>query len=425
MYTDRLRIIGVTALTCAGCTVTPASPSREALRHELEQYRSRRGTLVSAETTFTGMRGRYAMYRVRIASDAGLVATGRLLRPGRYIDSGFTRRRYPAVLLNDGRELDSRAVDHLPRDFGDVVVLSLDYPAAFPFEIHLGDALFHGRKLREAAEEVPSLFSLGASYLAGRVDVDPGRIAIAATSFAVPFAVIAAALDERFRNVVLVYGAGDLDRVLAANLTLRPRALRQAAAWLAMRPFRDPEPERYAALIAPRPLVMVNGIDDPQMPRSAVEALYTAAREPKSLVWLRTGHLMPTDSALIRALVDTALARLPILHGVRRTGDSTVRERAQRRAARLPRGSIATRDIPRGPRLHHYRTVHERMDVTGIRERSRRREYAADGDAGVGAGNVGGCTGLRVEEHIVRDAAEREGDVVARGDGERRGRESQ
>ena len=92
MYTDRLRIIGVTALTCAGCTVTPASPSREALRHELEQYRSRRGTLVSAETTFTGMRGRYAMYRVRIASDAGLVATGRLLRPGRYIDSGFTCR---------------------------------------------------------------------------------------------------------------------------------------------------------------------------------------------------------------------------------------------------------------------------------------------------------------------------------------------
>jgi hypothetical protein len=45
-----------------------------------------------------------------------------------------------------------------------------------------------------------------------------------------------------------------------------------------------------------------------------VESLYDAAREPKTLIWLRTGHLLPTDSVLIRALVDTALARLPILN---------------------------------------------------------------------------------------------------------------
>lgn len=274
------------------------------------------------------------MYSVRISSDAGLVATGRLLCPERASDSGATRRRYPAVLLNDGRELDSRAVDYLPRDFGDVVVLSLDYPSALPLEIHLTDALLHGERLREAAEHVPSLFSLGAAYISGRADVDSTRIAIAATSFAVPFAVIAAAIDTRFRNVALIYGAGDLDRVLAANLTLRPRALRQAAAWLATRPFRELEPERYAALIAPRPLVMVNGIDDPQMPRDAVEALYAAAREPKSLVWLRTGHLMPTDSVLIRALVDTALARLPVLRGVNGAGESASGDRAARGASR-------------------------------------------------------------------------------------------
>jgi fermentation-respiration switch protein FrsA (DUF1100 family) len=328
-----LHITAVTALICAGCTVTPASPSPEELRHELEQYRNRRGALVFAETTFIRMSGRYAMYHIRITSDAGLVATGLLLCPGHGLEPSATYPGYPAVLLNDGRELDSRAIDHLPRDFGNVVVLSLDYPAALPLAIHLTDALIHGRQLREAAGQVPSLFSLGASYLAGRADVDRDRIAIAATSFAVPFAVIAAAVDERFRNVVLVYGAGDLDRVLAANLTLEPRALRQAAAWLAMRPFRELEPERYAALIAPRPLVMVNGIDDPQMPQAAVRALYDAAREPKSLVWLRTGHLLPTDSALIRALVDTALARLPVLRGIKRTGETASGDRASRGTA--------------------------------------------------------------------------------------------
>ncbi|HMA23655.1 MAG TPA: hypothetical protein VKP00_06665, partial [Gemmatimonadaceae bacterium] len=65
--------------------------------------------------------------------------------------------------------------------------------------------------------------------------------------------------------------------------------------------------------IAPRPIVMVNGIDDPQMPETAVRHLYDAAHDPKEMIWLRTGHLMPTDSVLIRALIDTAFSRLPVL----------------------------------------------------------------------------------------------------------------
>jgi fermentation-respiration switch protein FrsA (DUF1100 family) len=101
--------------------------------------------------------------------------------------------------------------------------------------------------------------------------------------------------------------------VLAANLTVRPRALREPMAWIITRPAAELEPTRFAAWIAPRPLVMVNGVDDPQMPQRAVRDLYDAARPPKSLIWLRTGHLMPGDSTLIRALVDTALGRLPML----------------------------------------------------------------------------------------------------------------
>ena len=52
---------------------------------------------------------------------------------------------------------------------------------------------------------------------------------------------------------------------------------------LATRPFAEFAPERDIGRIAPRPIVMVNGIDDPQMPRRAVESLYDAARQPKTL----------------------------------------------------------------------------------------------------------------------------------------------
>jgi fermentation-respiration switch protein FrsA (DUF1100 family) len=277
-----------------------------------DSYEMQRGPRLSAETTFTAMRGRYADYRIRISNDRGLSVTGRLLRP----TEAAVGRRHPAALLQNGRELNSRAVEFLPADFGDVVVLSLDYPNEFPYELSIREILLRSDRLRRASRRVAPMFSLGADYLLARHDVDTSRTVIVASSFAVPFAVQAAAADSRFVNVGLIYGAGDMVNVLETNLTFRPRWMRPAVAWLAMRPFTEFAPERYVSRIAPRPIVMVNGIDDPQMPRRAVQALYDAAREPKTIIWLRTGHLLPGDSALVRALVDTTLARLPALKNV-------------------------------------------------------------------------------------------------------------
>lgn len=273
---------------------------------QYDDYMFLRGRLVAAETTSIGTRGRYALQRVRLRSSTGLEVTGRLLRPA-------STARGPGILLNDGRELNSSAIDYLPPDFGDVVVLSVDYPEAIPYTVGVKDLVFNGGTIRKAARLIPASFSLAGEWLSLREDVDAARVGIVATSFAVPFATIAAVMDARFRDVGLIYGAGDFATVMAANITIRPRFLRRPAAWLATRAFREFEPERHVGLITPRPVLMINGVDDPQMPRDAVESLYDAAREPKTLIWLRTGHLLPTDSVLIRALVDTALARLPIL----------------------------------------------------------------------------------------------------------------
>jgi hypothetical protein len=276
---------------------------------QYDDYALLRGRLVAAETASAGARGRYALQRIRLRSSTGLEVTGRLLIPP-------SARRAPAILLNDGRELNSLAIDYLPPDFGDVVVLSIDYPEAIPYAVGVKDLVMNGGTIRKAARLIPASFSLAGEWLSLRDDVDAARVGLVATSFAVPFATIAAVMDARFRDVGLIYGAGDFATVMAANIDLRPRWLRRPAAWLATRAFREFEPERHVALIAPRPLLMVNGLDDPQMPRDAVESLFNAARDPKTLIWLRTGHLLPTDSALIRALVDTALARLPILRRV-------------------------------------------------------------------------------------------------------------
>jgi hypothetical protein len=242
---------------------------------------------IAASVTLEAPRGRYDLYRVRLDADGDIV-TGRLLRPR---DSAGVM---PAVLLNNGRELNSEALRYLPPEFGDVVVLSLDFPEAIPYELSMRRFLLRSTQIREELRRIPRFFSIGGAYLAQRPDVDSSRVAMVMTSFAVPFGVIAAAGDERFQNVGLIYGAGDLARVFEANLELRPRFLRPVMGWLVMQVYSE--------------------FDDPQMPREAVRALYDAAREPKTLIWLETGHLLPTDTQLIRALVDTMLDRLPVLH---------------------------------------------------------------------------------------------------------------
>jgi fermentation-respiration switch protein FrsA (DUF1100 family) len=285
------------AATCSRGVATP---------DELRAYHDIGGGLATAGLDSAPMRGRYHVDRVRLTGRTGLSTGGWMYRPA-------TSGCYPAVLLQDGREENADVIGRLPAEFGDVVVLSLDYPEAMPDVLQLRDALA-SRTIARAARQIPALFSLGAEYLASRSDVDTTRIALAATSFAVPFAAIAGAFDTRFANIALIYGAGDMPRVLAANLALEPAWLRGPVAWLALRPFAEFAPERFIGHIAPRPVVMVNGSDDPQMPAAAAQALYDAAREPKSIAWLRTGHLSPTDSALIRQLVDTAFARMPVLH---------------------------------------------------------------------------------------------------------------
>jgi len=276
---------------------------------------------VRGEAVYAQPRGRYDLYRIRLRG-AEDTATGQLLRPRR------GRGPFPAVLLNDGRELNSAALEYLPPEFGDIVVLSLDYPEAVPYKFKPMTLLLENDQVRRDLRRIPKLFSLGGAYLTQRSDVDTSRIAMVVTSFAVPFGVIAAAKDRRFRNVGLIYGAGDLGRVLEANLKIESGLLRKLAVWLAGEIYYEFEPTQYVDDIAPRPLIMVNGRDDPQMPVEAVRALYAAAQEPKTLIWLTTGHLMPTDTALIRVLVDTTLARLPVLEGVRAGG------RADRRAVR-------------------------------------------------------------------------------------------
>lgn len=282
----------------AGCHGAGAPPTPAALerftRHvgritEVEERPDPEGTLVTL-TTSTGLEVR-ALLRA-------------LPGPG----------PFPAAVFADGRELGRHALTYLPGGL-DVVVASPDYPDEIPMEIDVGTYVRNVGTIVRAAERIPASFVALGTYLASRPDVDSTRMMLVTSSFAVPFAAIAGAMDPRFRNVAFIYGGADLARLLAANLEVRPALLRRPLATLLTWPLRRLEPARYVAGIAPRHVLIVAGEDDPQIPRASVQLLYHAARQPKQLIWLRTGHVMPWDTELVRALVDTTFHRLPILQG--------------------------------------------------------------------------------------------------------------
>jgi fermentation-respiration switch protein FrsA (DUF1100 family) len=73
---------------------------------------------------------------------------------------------------------------------------------------------------------------------------------------------------------------------------------------------------RFADKISPTPLVMINGVNDEQIPRYNTELFFNAAREPKKLIWLESKHVRPDNVELTRRIIATLkeeLKRLKIL----------------------------------------------------------------------------------------------------------------
>jgi dienelactone hydrolase len=126
--------------------------------------------------------------------------------------------------------------------------------------------------------------------LYNRHDVDRERIVLAGGSFGALFSPALAASDERISAVAIFFGAGDLETLVAANLEL-PAPVRPVATWLGATLVSPMEPLKYIDRVAPRPVFILSGTDDPRMPEVCGRALQERAGEPKTIRWLPVGHV--------------------------------------------------------------------------------------------------------------------------------------
>lgn len=245
--------------------------------------------------------------QVRLTSAAGRTIACLLRRPL----GADTTHREAAVLLFGGIGTGGRAATLVDPAYR-AVVLACDYPWADPSRLPLWRVLWRVPTIRADVVATPRALTLAASFLVGLPEVDSHRVAGIGASLGVPFVAAWAADDPRVQAVALVYGGGDLGALFEANLRRKIGAawLRRLVANLGATLLADLDPARTALRIAPRPLLLVGSREDERMPRTSVDALVRAAGDRATMVWLGGRHMMPRDTALLRAIGDSTVAWL-------------------------------------------------------------------------------------------------------------------
>jgi uncharacterized protein len=159
-------------------------------------------------------------------------------------------------------------------------------------------------------------------YLTTRPDIDAQRLYLVGASYGAVTGSILMAKDARLRAGVMVYGGGNLSKLVdsyANHLTvavllglidgknlnpekpplpkLSPAQERRVNLVLTgvkplVRYFLGvTDPVRYVAQISPRPVYFQNGKDDVLVPAAAGAALQEAAKEPKKITWYDSDHV--------------------------------------------------------------------------------------------------------------------------------------
>jgi len=276
---------------------------------------ARHGTLVATSEGITDATvaapGGYVDETLSLAADTGLSVDLRVRRPN--LAPG---ERVPVLLLLGGHRTGKDAVELAGTPDG-IAYAAIDYPYEGSHRLRgIRQILSAIPAIQQAFLDTPPALSLALDWLLAQPWADPARTELVGVSLGVPFAAAAGALDERFRRVWLIHGAGDNHAWLAHNLREDfPVDWRRAVmteffyTLIYAESFRT---ARWVEAIPPRPAVIIAAREDERLPPEALEPLPAiAAREPAvDLLWTEGLHIEPDRPEVIRQLLDMVLVRV-------------------------------------------------------------------------------------------------------------------
>jgi fermentation-respiration switch protein FrsA (DUF1100 family) len=198
------------------------------------------------------------------------------------------------------------------------LVLALDYPMAsrLPDENVLSK-IGSVPGLIAGSAEMLSTVSLAWRYLESDPRIE--HVALVGVSLGIPFITAVAAECGEPDAVALLYGGGEVWKIVARALPVRPGVVQSNLGRLLGRLISRLDPARHVGRISPAPLLLVHATDDPRIPKECIAALNEAAREPKTIVAFEGGHVLPEKKEVVALLVAEAsdwLRELQILQPV-------------------------------------------------------------------------------------------------------------
>lgn len=276
------------------------------LRDPAPYFSERRSRLVSVDTVAADADSLSRDHVLRLTAANGFSVELAVRRPAA---AAASARRLFVIL--GGQRAGQQAALLFPDTRG-TVVAAIEYPyhgAPSPKGIAVAGQI---PAIRRAILDTPPAIMLALDYLLAQPDVDPTRVELIGASFGAPFSAVVAALDERVTRLWLLHGAADPYRLLEHNLKryVPVAPLRAAVAGIANVLIAGPrlDPARWVDDVSPRPVVMINALEDERIPRPLVEKLYASAKQPKEQHWLPGLHMQRNRRDILTALVDTVLA---------------------------------------------------------------------------------------------------------------------
>ena len=278
------------------------------LRDPMPRFLARRSSLAAVTPGRTETIGDYALTPVRLRATSGLEVE--LVMRRAVTDGGV---RLPVAVILGGPYTGARAARLVHGDTRGVVLAAMSYPFGGDPRPDAVTFLRQVPKIRGAFLDTPPAIQLVLDYVSSLPDVDTTRIEAVGVSLGAPFVCIAGALDPRIARVWAIHGTGGSYEPLETNMkrTIRFGPLRALAAGAANVIIAGPrlDPTHWVGRIAPREFIMLNASDDERLPRSSVDALYRAAREPKAQLWMSGAHVHG-DSATISRIVEIVAPRV-------------------------------------------------------------------------------------------------------------------
>ncbi len=142
-------------------------------------------------------------------------------------------------------------------------------------------------------------------YLATRNEIDNDRVFLVGASYGAITGATAAAKDTRFRAVVLVYGGGNIGKMLEASAIRSELGsfiyIVKPLTWYLL---SKADPVHYVGAISPRPVLIQNGRFDQLISNDAAFALQEACNDPKTVLWYDSDHVGMEEGNTMQVLND-------------------------------------------------------------------------------------------------------------------------